>query len=391
MLLGGPAWAFERPALDDFYERTRDRAGAFDDCTGFCDGRRLLQLLVGGQVANPSTDRLRPTLAEGLRLGLDAGLLGGQSVARSAAFADLLWVPDTGDRITDLTWKTTAFYSTTRHGSGNGGVHLSADAVLAERTELQPSDVAELTRRPYRLADAEVEVAAVGPKVDKDAHLAFPVGAAWQRRWDLQGDDTADRATASGAVAFRGFPKRRGDHYQLDAARVSRVQWITEAGEATAWRLTAGYQRLSPDLPGVELWILTGYGWHEGANAPGGWLAQVGAELDVPGHNAGVALERWFALDRDTRRFVRTTRFDAFYRYGPDRWWAGARYGYVSLGGGAARDPAASLHLLEPELGWRPPWAFGLSAGLRYRAAFRQGASVAADEDRFTANVDWLF
>ncbi|MCA9559397.1 MAG: hypothetical protein KC583_12630, partial [Myxococcales bacterium] len=67
-----PALAGDRPALDDFYARTRGRHEGFTGClVGFCDGERLLQLLLGAQVANPSTDALRPALAEGLRLGAD--------------------------------------------------------------------------------------------------------------------------------------------------------------------------------------------------------------------------------------------------------------------------------------------------------------------------------
>ncbi|MEZ4471712.1 MAG: hypothetical protein R3F60_13120 [bacterium] len=380
-----PAHAFERPALDDFYERTRGRAAAFQDCTGYCDGRWLLQLLVGAQVANPSTDALRPALAEGLRLGIDGGFMpNGQSVLRSQAYADLLVVPATGDRFTDFVWKNTAFYSTTDDRSGDGGVHLSADAVVADRTELTPGDFADFQRRPFRLVDAEVEVAPIGPKVDKDAHVALPLGAAWRQRWARGGDTQEERLTLSGALAFRGFPKHRGDHYQLDAARLTHVAWDTPAGEASAWRLSFGYQRLSPDLPGTELWILGGYGWHEGADDAQGWLGQVGVAFHpVPAHQAGLGHDAWFGLDQATARFQRLHRTQLYYRFDDGTWRAGLAWDRVSRGGDV-------LHTLVPEAGWRPAWLFGLMIGGRVRVAAFDGTGPAPEEERFELGLDWL-
>lgn len=385
-LLTSTAQAFERPSLDDFYERTRSRAAAFEQCTGYCDGRWLLQALVGGQVANPSTDELRPALAEGLRLGLDGGYRpNDQSVLRAQAFADVLWVHSTDDLFTDLVWHGTAFYSTTDHRFEDGGLHLSADAVAAERTELTPADFAELVPRSYRLLDGEAEVTPVGPRVDKDAHIAFPLGAAWRRRWALEdGDVLEDRRTLSGAVAFRGFPKLRGDHLQLDALRVTRVDWDTPGGDAHAWRLSLGYQRLSPDLPGTELWILGGYGWHEGANQKSGWLTQVGVAFHpVPEHSAGLGHEAWFGLDPGTNRFERLHRTSAHYRFDNGTWRAGVAWDRVSRGG-------AVLHVAIPEAGYRPAWLFGLMLGGRVRIGAFDGEGPAPEDERYELSLDWL-
>lgn len=391
VLAASPAVAFERPSLDDFYERTRERAAAFNQCTGYCDGEYLLQLLVGGQVANPSTDALRPALAEGLRLGIDGGWRPNpQSVLRSQAFADVLRVNETGDLITDLVWKSTAFYSTTEHRSEDGGIHLSADTIVADRTELQPSDFAEFRAQPYRLVDAEIEVAPVAPRIDKDAHPAFPLGVSWRRRW-ARGDDLTDSGDAeesrlafSGALAMRGFPKGRGDHYQLDVARLTRLAWQTPAGEADAWQLSFGYQRLSPDLPGTELWILGGYGWYTGQNERAGWLTQVGVAFHpVPAHQAGLGHDAWLGLDPQTARFERLHRTNVFYRYDDGTWRAGLAWDRVSRGSGV-------LHAVVPEVGWRPSWLFGMLVGARARLGTFDGDGPAPEEERFELSLDWL-
>ncbi|MEZ4464031.1 MAG: hypothetical protein R3F43_05775 [bacterium] len=136
-----------------------------------------MQLLVGAQVANPSTDALRPALAEGLRLGIDGGFMpNGQSVLRSQAYADLLVVPATGDRFTDFVWKNTASTAppTTAPATGRapvrrrrgGGSHRADPGRLRRlpAPALPPGG-----RRGERCAP-------IGPKVDKDAHVALPSG-----------------------------------------------------------------------------------------------------------------------------------------------------------------------------------------------------------------------
>lgn len=386
LLFTASAPAFERPSLDDFYERTRNRAAAFTDCTGFCDGEWLAQFLVGAQVANPSTDALRPSLAEGLRLGIDAGFRPNpQSVVRSAAFTDVLRVHSTGELITDLVWQGTAFLSTTEHGSEDGGIHLSLDGVVAERTELTAADFAELQARPFHLVDGELEITPVAPRIDKDGHPALPLGVAYRRRWDRETSAVLDdRLTLSGALAVRGFPKHRGDHYQLDVFRVTRVDWATPEGDAHAWRLSLGYQRLSPDLPGTELWILGGYGWHEGANLKSGWLTQVGVAFHpVPEHTAGVGHEAWFGLDPTTHRFERLHRTHTHYRYDDGTWRAGVAWDRVSVGGEV-------LHVLVPEAGVRPAWLFGLMLGGRVRIGAFDGEGPAPEDERYELSLDWL-
>jgi hypothetical protein len=219
--LPAPAAADSRPALDDFYDRTRDRADGFDDCIGFCDGRRLAGFLIGVQTANPSTDELQPKLASGLRLGADLGVRGGYAnIARTKLWADLLRVHETGDWIADLAWQTTAFAALGR--PGDTGLHLSLDSALSRRTELEPSDLAQLQRRPYRAIDVEAEAALTGDKVDKDAYIAIPVGVATRLAWP--DDGRLERRTAiSAALALRGFPRGIRHHYQIDVLRMKRT------------------------------------------------------------------------------------------------------------------------------------------------------------------------
>lgn len=383
-----PAGAGERPGLDDFYERTRSRAEGFERCAGYCRDGVLLQALVGAQVANPSTDVLRPALAEGVRLGGDAGLLfGPANIVRTRAWADLLRVQDTGDFIADLVSQSTLFVSTAE--PGGLGVHLSADVVLADRTELEPEDFAELQRTPYRLVDVEAEVAPVGPEVDKDAFIALPIGYAQRVRWDGDGELEELRRTWSGGPALRGFPKQLRHHYQLDVGRVTRVDWETPAGEASAWQVSAGYQRLSPDIDFLQIWLLFGWGWYDGHNEANGFLARVGCELDLGEHHqVGPMYDAELVLDRRTLRFRRAHHFRGYYRTTAiDHLRLGLLYEAVAVTG------EGTLHALTPEVAVRPFENLGLEFGVRYRAAFLHdlGGEGAPDADRFNFSADWLF
>ena len=162
------------------------------------------------------------------------------------------------------------------------------------------------------------------------------------------------------------------------------MAWDTPAGEASAWRLSFGYQRLSPDLPGTELWILGGYGWHEGANEASGWLAQVGVAFHpVPAHQAGLGHDTWLGLDQATARFERLHRTQVFYRFDDGTYRAGLAWDRVSRGGDV-------LHALVPELGYRPAWLFGLMLGGRVRVAAFDGDGPAPEDERFELALDWL-
>lgn len=391
------ARAQDRPAMDDFYARTRGRHVGFEGCTiGYCDGRTLLQALVGAQVANPSTDALDPTLAEGLRLGLDAGVRGGYSVARARAWADLLWVGATGDRLTEYVGQVTGFLPTAT--DGQLGVHLQLDAQIAAREELEPQDFAELQRNPYTVVDVEGEVAVVGPKVDKEAFIALPFGVAHRVRWrDVNGGAiTETRRTTSGALALRAFQKQNRFHYQLEVARLTHMRWDLPAGSAQAWRTQLGYQQLSPDLPGVQLWLLFGWAWLDGQRDESGFITRLGVDVDFDDldggglgpHLAAAHYQRDFTLARDTLRFRALDQVRLY--YGTTA-WAPMRLGIgYEL---AAVDAVGALHVLEPKVSWQPFAALGLEIGaavrLRVRSDDAADAAVPASE-RFQLQLDWL-
>lgn len=383
-----PAGAETRPALDDFYDRTRDRQEGFDDCVGYCDGRWLAGFLIGVQTANPSTDAVQPKLATGGRLGADLAVRGGHAnIARTKLWADLLRVHETGDWIADLAWQTTAFAALGR--PGETGLHLSLDAVAARRTELEPSDLARLQRRPYRAIDVETEVALAGGKVDKDAFIALPVGVA--TRLARPDDGRLERRTAvSGALALRGFPNGNRHHYQLDALRVKRTSWEVEGGEASSWTVSAGYQRLSPDIEWLQIWLLAGYEWAGGRHGP---VVQLGAELALPVGRGVIELgprfEEHLELDPRTAMFTRVHegRFSVRHRAAlagarASTWW-GLAYEAVVL------EDDARLHALTPEAGIS---SRGLELGLRYRLAWlRDDRMPSAPGDRFQISLDRLF
>jgi hypothetical protein len=386
--LSGPAAADSRPTLDEFYDRTRDRDDSFDDCVGYCDDRWLAGFLVGVQTANPSTDALQPKLATGGRLGADLAVRGGRvNIARTKLWADLLRVHETGDWITDLAWQTTAFAALGR--PGEPGLHLSLDAMASRRTELEPSDLARLQRLPYRAIDVEAEVAPTGGKVDKDAFLAVPIGVATRLRWPDEGP-LERRVALSGALALRGFPREIRHHYQLDALRVKRTIWDVIGGDASSWAVSAGYQRLSPGIDNLQIWLLGGYEWAGGRRGP---IVQVGAELQLPAGRGIVELgprfEEHLELDPRTAAFTRVYdgRFSVRHRTAPARsrtgaWWS-LTYEAVIL------EDAARLHALTPEAGitYR-----GLELGLRYRLAWlRDDRMPGAPGDRFQISLDRLF
>lgn len=383
----GVARSEPRPALDDFYQRTRDRTEGFDRCTGYCDGDKLAAFLIGAQTANPSTDAVRQAWAYGGRFGLDVGAFWDRySLGRTKLWTDVLQVEETGDTLTDFAWDTTVFQAF--GDPGEVGLHLSLDGLVAERSELEPSDLAEFQVVPYRVVDVEMEVTPTGPKVDKDAFLALPMGIQGSRRWTLEGDRLEDQTSLSAGLAFRGFLKQRRHHYQLDALRVKHKRWTRAEGEATEWSLSAGYQRLSPDVDWLSIWLLAGYGWHMGANERRGLIAQLGAEMEFEGEEVSVAVgpmvESHLALEKRTNRFERVNDLRFYYRHewGPALW--GLSWQSVLVG------DQASLHALVPELGARL-WELEFRA--RFRATFEHDTRFWAStpQDRFNFSVDWLF
>lgn len=379
------AWAEPRPTLDDFYDRTRSRAEGFEECVGWCDGERVAAFLVGAQVADPSTDAVERALAYGGRLGVDLGTFFGRyDVARTKLWADILRVSETGDRVTDLAWQSTWFWASTE--PGDPGLHLSLDTLLAQKTELEPSDFAEFQLVPYRMADVEIEAAPTGPKVDKDAFLAVPVGFAKRLRWDEDGATLERRRSVSAALAFRGFLHQVRNHYQLDVVRLKRTDWEVRAGEASQWTLSAGYQRLSPDVEWLQIWLLAGYSWSDGENQRRGMVGQLGAEMRFPAEGSeievGPMYEAHFVLDQRSRRFARVHDARAYYRH---------RLGFLRWGLSlqtVALEDEATLHAVTPELGVR---VLGVDLTGRYRISVVHDARYpGAADDRFNFSADWI-
>jgi len=391
----GLASAFDHPALDDFYARTRLRSEGLQRCDALCEGDYVLRFILGAQVANPSTDRLQPRLAEGLRLGADTGLtLNAWSLTRTQLWADVLRVQQGGELITDLTLHHTTFYSTAEDRYDEA-LHLSADVVLASSAELQPDDFADLRLQPYEVVDTELEAALIGPKIDKGGNLALPLGVSLLRRFDLDERPTEDRLGVSAAIALRGFPHLldtprddRGRHYQLDFLRASWVGWATPAGDASALRLTAGYQRLSPGIPGFEIELLAGYGWHDGANAPGGAVLETSVEQELTeALVVGAGYDTWFALDRRTLAFSRVHDARLFTDLDLDGLAFGLSWEYVDTG------DAGWLHQVQGRVSWHPRWAYGLGAGVRYRLQLLRDPRRPEPNgaERFNMSLDYLF
>ena len=374
-----------RPTLDDFYDRTRSRAEGFDQCLGYCDHEHVAAFLIGAQVADPSTDAVQRSLAYGGRLGIDLGTFFGRyDVARTKLWGDFLRVSETHDSITDLAWQNTWFAALGE--PGEAGLHLSLDTLLAQRTELEPSDFAEFQLVPYRLADVELEAAPTGPKVDKDAFLALPIGFANRLRWSEAGATLERRRSVSGALAFRGFLHQVRSHYQLDALRVKRTSWEVARGDASQWMVSAGYQRLSPDVDWLQIWLLAGYAWSRGANERNGWVGQLGAETRFPMENGELELgpmyEGHFVLDQRSRRFARVHEVRLYYRQrlGMLRW--GLSHQSVAL------EDEATLHAVTPELGVR---LFGVDLTARYRISIvHDDRYPGAADDRFNLSADWI-
>ncbi len=373
LLATAPAAAEPHPSLDDFYDRTRDRAEGFDHCLGYCDERYLAGVLVGAETATSGA------LASGGRLGVDLGVRSGYAdLARTKLWLDLLRVHETGDWLADLAWHGTAFRAIGE--PGQPGAHLSFDSLVARRTELEPSDFAELASTPCTTVDTEVEVAATGGKVDKDAFLTVPIGVANRLRWP-DGGGLERRTAVSAALAFRGFPKGIGHHDQLDVLRVKRTDWGVAGGRASSWTVSAGYQRLSPDIDWLQIWLLGGYErGHAEAGDRHGPVLQLGAQITLGDVELGPRLEEHLELDPMTARFTRifAATLYARHRAGPVRW--GADYEGISRDDG-------SLQALSPAFGVE---VYGLAFGLRYRLV-RTANTMAVPADRLQLTVDRRF
>jgi hypothetical protein len=386
-----------RPSLDDFYERGRTRAACMErgitEATrdAACDERRVTAFLVGLEAADPVVDGRR-VVAAGARVGVDAGLAwGAYDLIRSRAWIGLLRAPGqtagSSKILADVTLDT-ALFQTFGAGLDEGapGLHLALNPRLVQRAELEPADLAELRVSPYRLWDIEAEAAPIGPKIDKDGRLALPLGVDYRAQWNDAGERVEQRTTLSGALSLRGFPRGARHHLQFDFARLTRVDWTTPTGRAHGWSTSLGYQRLSPDLAGIELWILAGYGWYTGANTAKGPIAQVGIEAtDDRSWVLGASYDARFGLDYRTNEILRVHAARAFGRLLAGRFHAGGSAELVGVGGDA-------VVAVTPELGARLG-SFALA--VRYRVVLThapRGPLLEAPlDDRFSLSADWNF
>lgn len=388
-----PTWAQPRPTLDDFFERTRERDQGFDACVGYCDGHFLATLLVGAETANPSTDADRPAPATGARLGGELGVRKGVDVARTRLWADVLRVNGDGQWLTDVAWQVTAFKAIGHRDpdEDDEGWQLALDNVVAQHSELRPVDVARLQQVPYRSVDSEAEIAPIGPKVDKDGHLAIPVGVANRITWPIDGGPLERKTSVSAAIAIRGFPKDDVHHAQFDVLRLKRTAWDVPGGTATAWTISAGYQRLPVGIDTLPLWALIGYEWAGGRS---GVTAQIGMDLPLATAHGTFEIaprfERHLEVDPMTATAMRVTAGGIAVRHelGPVRWGVG--YEAVAVEGGAR------IHAITPELGVA---FYGLELGLSYRFTFARRdpatpvdpMTTAVPRDRFEVAVDHRF
>src|SRR5262249_20343300 len=150
-----------------------------------------------------------------------------------------------------------------------------------------PADFAELRRDPYTVVDTEAEVTPIGDTFDKDTNWAFPIGVANQLRWDDSVTSVERRTAISGAIAFRGFVSGVLHHYQFDALRLKYTDWSVPGGRASSWTVSAGWQRLSPGIDWLRIWLLAGYEWTGTRHGP---VAQLGAEMRFPAGVGAIAI-----------------------------------------------------------------------------------------------------
>lgn len=377
-----------KPALDDFYERTRERHDGFDNCpVGYCDGEHLATLSLGAQTANPSNDVARPLMAIGARLGGELGLRRNFGVARTRVWVDVLRVIEAGDWVINAAWHTTAFNAFGRQRDDTG-LHVSFDNVIASKTEIDLADIARLQQVPYRSIDTEAEVAPLGPYVDKSARWAIPIGVANRLRWQ-DGPIGFDRRTSvAGAIAFRGFEKQTRSHQQLDALRVKITDW----GDARATTVSAGYQRLPVGIDTLPLWALVGYQW---AGERHGVVAQLGMDLPLT-TGAGefrIAPSYTRSLDRERdptamtdAAFVRVSTAKVALEHRIRQLRYGASYESVSI------DERREVRAITPTIGvtWR-----GLELGVAYRIVISEQLAdpmaPALPQSRLSLSLDQRF
>ena len=360
--------AAAQPVLDEFYERTRAR----DE--GFGDNDHVVQLLVGAETANPSTDMLEPHLASGLELGVDLGIKRPKIIARTQLWADILRVHETGDWFTDLSWHSTVFKAYGRPRDDEG-MHLALDTLVARRNEITPSDVAELQLGGYDTVDVEGEAVPVLPMIDNDANLVLPIGAAARMRWNDTGGFEL-RTSYSMAIAARKLVDGVGRTAQLDFLRVKHTEWNVGDLDTGAWTISAGYQHLPEGVDTLPIWALVGYEW---AGITEGAVFQFGGTFKVPDIDITPSYERHFELDHMTGSFavVDSAKLDIQHHIGPLAWGLAAES--ISI-----RDHG-HLRAVTPEVGvlWR-----GFQVVGRFRIADTE--NVTFPTQRFSLGIDWV-
>jgi hypothetical protein len=183
---------------------------------------------------------------------------------------------------------------------------------------------------------------------------------------------------------MRGFPRQLRSHLQFDVLRVKYTNWDVLGGSASSWTFSTGYQRLSPDVWWLTLWLLGGY---EVAGDRHGPVTKVGAEIHFAAAHGvvelGPAFDEHLELDPRMATFARVYqgRLYVHHKIGFVRW--GVAYE------AAAIEHGSRLQGLTPELelSYR-----GFSLGLRYRFSVLRDVTIpGAPQDRFNLSLDRLF
>jgi hypothetical protein len=355
-----------QPALDDFFERTREREDGFGEQNQFVD------VGLGIETGNPAPDAMEPHIGSGVRFGLDAGLRHDHDVLRSHLGMELLHLHDTNDLFANFAWRTTAFKAYGRPRDDEG-THLAFDSVVSRRSELAPRDIAQLQRGAYDVVDVEGEVTPLLPRIDKDANLALPIGVATRLRWAERGGFDL-KTSASAAIAARALFPGRG-HAQLDFFRVKVTQWDAPIGSASSATLSTGYQRLPHGIDTLPIWVLLGYEWagpYESA------VFQIGGAFLLPQIAISPSFDRHFELDPLTATFARVDNASFAVQCRHDVVICGIALESITIQGGGI------LRAATPELGVRYK---ELALVARMRAAIAEDVMYPAK--RFMVGLDW--
>jgi hypothetical protein len=164
-------------------------------------------------------------------------------------------------------------------------------------------------------------------------------------------------------------------HAQLDFLRVKHTEWDAAMTNASAWTISAGYQRLPKGIDTLPIWLLVGYEW---AGPKEGAVFQFGGAFELPNLNIGPSFERHFELDPVTGEFARVDTGRLAVRGTHDVLVWGLALESVSIAG------RGNLRAITPQLGARYK---GFALVAQVRAAWASELMYPAN--RFSLGLDW--